>query len=137
MNEAIVAAIAACILLVVELARKGFNYLLDKDKPQLTQSDLDTIKQTKKKIDDIDDSTTKLLEMHSKVDNNGVPLWYMPREMQSAQSETINLLSEISHSNKSCIKVIEKVADVLEKIDRRQDKVEDAIERIEKKITKT
>ena len=69
-----------------------------------------------KKIENIEDSVKRTFDLHNHFDNDGVPLWFVPRSWADIQKDisesqrAITLtLQEISNTQKSIAKTLERI----------------------------
>lgn len=58
-----------------------------------------------------------LREMHSRVDEDGVPLWYVPRGIFRKQQKIMDTLNEVSHTLKDVAHVMDRLVDKVNRID--------------------
>lgn len=76
----------------------------------------------------VTESYSKVIELHSMhdvKDNDGVPLVYVPRSWGKTQEETLNVSKDIAFSQRETAKALESVTRVIERL---HDKIE-ALER--------
>lgn len=59
----------------------------------------------------------KLWDMHNKVDDNGAPLWYMPRSWYASQEKIVNAMQQIANTQNN-------IAKTLDRMEQRQDRLE-------------
>lgn len=62
-------------------------------------------------------------ELTSRVDINGLPMVFFPRNIESRQLESLNLLNDASHSQINVTKILDKLTDKVIDIDKKQDQV--------------
>lgn len=87
----------------------------------------------KKPEDDTAEFKTLMKEMHSmiktiseltnRVDINGLPMVFFPRNIESRQLESLNLLNDASHTQINVTKILDKLADKVIDIDKKQDQI--------------
>lgn len=53
--------------------------------------------------------TNKLLTMHSVYDNDGVPMWYVPRSWASNQEKIAEICQEIAETQRSTVAILERM----------------------------
>ena len=51
-----------------------------------------------------------LHKMHSRCDDNGRPLWYVPSDIGINQREILDILKDISHSQADVARILEKLS---------------------------
>jgi len=61
-----------------------------------------------------------LYDMHNKYDEDGAPLWYVPRSWSSTQSHILETVGEIAHIQTQLANTVERCVNILDRIDRRQ-----------------
>jgi len=64
-----------------------------------------------------------LYEQHQRFDEDGAPLWYMPRSFVDGQRETARLLARTAADQK-------RTAECLSRIEAKMDKIEDKVDRL-------
>lgn len=62
----------------------------------------------------------ELYEMHKVKDENGRPIWYLPKEVESKQTLTLDKIQEINYSLLQLQKGQERVAAIQEEVARIQ-----------------
>lgn len=60
--------------------------------------------------------TDQLLEMHRHFDQDGTPLWYVPRSWSGTQSHIVEICQQISNSQVLLVQAIERMEDRLNKL---------------------
>lgn len=60
-----------------------------------------------------------LLDMHAKFDEDGTPLWYVPRSWQNTQDKIIESQNRLIEVMRGIASTNEKVAATLERLERR------------------
>lgn len=70
-----------------------------------------------RKVDRIAKDTASMLDMHSRYDSDGTPLWYVPRSWSETQKEIVDQLRIITETNMKMLGIIERLERRLEKID--------------------
>lgn len=118
-NEAIIVAMVGAITLCLRLVESLIKKLL----PKKRDSDLREVESALRSLDNnidelntkvsmILDHTKELAKLHGKSDEDGIPLWYMPRSWGSIQKDVVSIVQQI-HSNQAHL--IEAVGKILEK----------------------
>lgn len=113
-------------ILVVLVLRIVFDFLKDKKRTgtstfkEITCSDLivkevqETLILSKaiiKKLDKMEQTEDKLFDMHNKCDEDGLPLWYMPRSMKDIlvkMEDTLQELTNVIRTNTAILVRLEK-----------------------------
>lgn len=62
----------------------------------------------------------ELYKMHAKYDEDGLPLWYVPRSWAESQKEIVSALRAVAEDQR-------RIAEVLDKLDQRYEKVNEAL----------
>jgi hypothetical protein len=101
-------------IVVRQLSKDSFFTKEDKNNLIEIKSDLRVCKTQIQSLEDL----------HSIRDDNGIPLWYVPRGLETSLIEVVNINGKISHSQDDISKTLEKVATVLEGIDKKQTIIE-------------
>lgn len=57
-----------------------------------------------------------LMEMHDNKDQDGIPLWWLPRSWHSTLSESLKVSTEIAYNQKDLAKTLDSVVQVLERL---------------------
>lgn len=68
------------------------------------------------KLEKIGEETSKTLDMHSRYDADGTPLWYVPRSWANTQKEIVDRLHGITEMNMKMLGIIERLERRIEKI---------------------
>jgi hypothetical protein len=58
----------------------------------------------------------ELHKIHDNTDQDGIPLWYVPRSWQKTQEETLKVTQEIAYAQKETAKALEGVTKVIERL---------------------
>jgi hypothetical protein len=66
---------------------------------------------TKSLVWDVKHSTDSLVQMHSVVDSNGVPLWYVPRDWGETQKQIVDTQHEIAMTLQVIANTLERIED--------------------------
>lgn len=74
---------------------------------------VDLIRKTHLSMEKVRSTTRWLREMHDIRDDDGLPLWYMPRAWIAKQEKVIDAVGEINHTLKDVAHVLEKLNDKL------------------------
>ena len=109
------AALVAIIGITVALIEGGIGlikFLVTKLKKDGEVKVQDIILQ---KIEKIGEETSKTLDMHSRYDADGTPLWYVPRSWAETQKEITNRLHVITEMNMKMLVIIERLERRIEK----------------------
>lgn len=83
----------------------------------------------RKSVNEIKDLTKSLHEMHYKFDADGTPIWYVPRSWDQTQREIHQSIVQVTHTQESMSKVLERMVTVLDRMDRRQEQALDQMKR--------
>jgi len=59
---------------------------------------------------------TELYTIHDNKDQDGIPLWYVPRSWHKTQEETLKVSQEIAYAQKETAKALEGVTKVIERL---------------------
>ena len=59
---------------------------------------------------------TELYRIHDNKDQDGIPLWYVPRSWHKTQKETLKVSQEIAYAQKETAKALEGVTKVIERL---------------------
>jgi len=59
----------------------------------------------------------KTLDMHEKFDENGLPLWYTPRDWQKTQETILQVCSTISDTQRDIAHILETMTKTLDKLE--------------------
>ena len=62
----------------------------------------------------------ELYQLHSKTDEDGIPLWYVPRSFNGSQEKILERLDGISRNQQRTADVLDRVCSSLEKIIEKQ-----------------
>ena len=133
-NATMVGLFTLLITLSVSLA-KVIEFLIKKALPKknvLSETEYNKIKDIyavleslSKKTDDGSESLDQQYEwvhemyrLHSKVDGDGIPLWYMPRSFIETQKEVVTILLNISSQMDKSTYVLDSLLKRLEEIER-------------------
>ena len=54
-----------------------------------------------------------LHSLHTRFDDDGAPLWYVPRSWGESQKQIAELLKDVSRTQKNQTKILEKIAEQL------------------------
>jgi len=101
--------------------------------PIFTKEEKKVFYQMKAKLDKIPEDILTLTEkehrlleelytMHDARDQDGIPLWYVPRSWHQTQQETLNVTKEIAFAQKETARALEGVTKVVERL---ADKISD------------
>ena len=104
----LLSAIIGVSLVLAQIISKLIDFVISKmsNKVELNEKDIMELRM--------------LIEMHKKTDENGMPLWYIPRSLTSNIRDINQILLSISNSQENTAKVLEKVTTVLESLNQRQ-----------------
>lgn len=113
-----VAATAAMAILGVEVIKK---LILDKIFPpqDFNAEDRKMLNDLKEKLKNFEETEEKiklLHQAHDAKDQDGVPLWFVPRSWQHTQQETLNATREIAFTQKETARALEGVTRVIERL---------------------
>ena len=56
-----------------------------------------------------------LYDMHSKTDQDGTPLWYVPRDFMPMQTKMLDILKEMAHSQERTTEILDRLMSRLDK----------------------
>ena len=62
-------------------------------------------------------ATKKSLDMHEKFDENGLPLWYAPRDWQKTQTTILQVCSAIVDTQRDIAHILESMTKTLNKLE--------------------
>lgn len=118
MDPLSVAVAAALAILGAEVVKK---LLMDKIFPptdfnKVDRRTLNSVGEILNNFKEVEDKVTKLHEMHDNKDQDGVPLWFVPRSWQQTQQETLNATKEIAFAQKETARALEGVTRVTERL---------------------
>ena len=115
-----VAGLVAAVVVLIKLIEFLINALVKK-KDTPNQELLKGINKQKELSHNILTLVTHLDDMHNKYDEDGTPLWYVPRSWVDTQNHISVSLRDMSHTQESMSKVMEKLIKIVDTIDRRQE----------------
>lgn len=115
---AVVTAIVAVITVLVRIVERLVLNILNRNKEEegtpLTGTILTTTSQ--QQIKEIHNMQCRLFDMHTKYDNDGMPLWYYPRSTKEENKEILVLqrsvlekITEITHIQERIVKLLDKL----------------------------
>lgn len=85
-----------------------------------TREDKNSLSIIKSDINICKNQIQSLEVLHSARDENGLPLWYVPRGLETSIVEVINMNGKISYSQDDISKTLEKMAGILKDMDKEQ-----------------
>lgn len=97
---------------VVKLIDVVYAYIKNKT----TESDTSKIEKMDEKIDKVVKHTEVMEALHNKYDENGIPLWYVPRAMIASQYESKTEQMNLAHSQATMSRSMERMTQSLENI---------------------
>ncbi len=65
------------------------------------------------RMDEIKVVVDKIFDMHARFDEDGTPLWYVPRSWSSTQDQIVETLRDIAETQR-------RTVDILERLERRE-----------------
>ena len=66
-----------------------------------------------------DSTITELSKMHQHFDDNGLPLWFIPRDWQGTQTKIVELCGSITDTQKDLARALEAISNTMTNIDSR------------------
>lgn len=97
---------------VVKLIDVVYAYIKDKT----TESDTSKIEKMDEKLDKLVKHGELMDALHTKYDENGIPLWYIPRSMITSQYDSKNEMVNLAHSQATMSRSMERTTQSLENI---------------------
>ncbi len=97
---------------VVKLIDVAYAYIKNKT----TESDTSKLEKMNEKIDKVVKHTEIMEALHYKYDENGIPLWYVPRTMITSQYESKTEQMNLAHSQATMSRSMERMTQSLENI---------------------
>jgi len=61
----------------------------------------------------------RLYEMHNVLDDDGTPIWYVPRSWADTQKDILHTVGEVSRTQDKLADTMERFTQILDRIDRR------------------
>ena len=108
LGEIIVAAIAVLLLLM-----QTINSMVAKRNDSKTAKSIEELKEevVKQRVGQRELKTTcdNLMEMHRHFDQDGTPLWYVPRSWSSTQSSIVEICQQISNTQVLLVQAMERL----------------------------
>ena len=71
------------------------------------------------KIDKIQGVVDRIFEMHDQLDEDGTPLWYVPRSWAPLQQQIASDLRDVAETQRRTAETLDRAVDMLERIERR------------------
>jgi hypothetical protein len=69
------------------------------------------------RIEKILSATERMLDMHAKTDEYGIPVWYMPRAWFENQKEVLGAMAKVAETQRDTLLVLEKISQRIEKLE--------------------
>ena len=69
------------------------------------------------RIEKILSATERMLDMHAKTDEYGIPVWYMPRAWFENQKDALGALAKVAETQRDTLLVLEKISQRIEKLE--------------------
>jgi len=66
-----------------------------------------------------DSTIAELSKMHQHFDDNGLPLWFIPRDWQGTQTKIVELCGSITDTQKDLARALEAISNTMTNIDSR------------------
>jgi len=98
------------------LSEDEFNKL--KDIYKLLESLIKKTEENTKNIEKQQEWVKTLYQQHSKLDPDGIPLWYMPRSFIETQKEIVSILTSISSQMNKFIYILDNLLKGLDNLER-------------------
>jgi len=98
------------------------KYLVKEYKESNTDKKLKEIQNTANVLYDLKIVCDSLHNMHDVKDEDGTPIWYVPRASIKLQKDMQDSLESMCHTQETMAGILQRVCEVIDKIDRRQEK---------------
>lgn len=102
------------VIVMVTLAKVVEHYVFKNDKRE-TEAMMTEIKEILDRVENIENRTNQCVAMHEKTDEDGIPLWYMPRSFMSSIKTMVDTQKDIAFAIKTQTAVLERLDRKLEK----------------------
>ena len=82
-----------------------------------------TIPELKKAMDavhEVHDLSRKLWEVHDRRDEDGVPLWYVPRSLGNTLIQAVEQMRQVSEIQRKTVETLDRIDRRLERLERRR-----------------
>ena len=140
-QSALIAALVGCVMVVIELAKQVITRLsppkqllntedkaqrdqtrtsvlqIEKEVQKLKSNDRDLLRMVsaiEARANESHGVTTEMYKLHSRFDEDGVPLWYVPRSWAATQEEVVKQLALISETQRRVVEALERMERRLE-----------------------
>jgi Mg2+ and Co2+ transporter CorA len=112
---AVIASIVAVVMVLTKIMESVVNFFIQKAFPPSAK----LADEDKSRLEALDKKVEKLYDMHNIYDEDGKPLWYIPRSINLAQKEALGQLVELGHSQANIVRSLESIARILNELDKR------------------
>ena len=121
-NPGAVAGLVAAVVALVELVKYLVTRLIpmkqvipkeDEEKRDATRLNVQALVEEMPKLKDslsaLTTTVDKLWEVHDRRDQDGVPVWYVPRSWAETQEKVMEVLRDVSNTVRRSVEILERI----------------------------